>query len=178
MSDPTVQVVLAVFNEEDSAETVLKQLKKGEAPKLQAAVAMAKDASGNKFHYKEVGLTPGKGALGGVILGATLGIATGGAGLVLGAAGALLGSLVGRKKQESRLPAERINQVVSSLPPGSSAILAVVADQDAAAIEKALANRGADVLTVPITADIAEQLMEHKDAAQAVLQQELDVKPE
>src|SRR5688500_7861074 len=106
MSDPTVQGILADFNEEYSAEKVLKQLKsekKGELPKLQAAVAMAKNASGDKFHYKEVGLTPGKGALGGVILGATLGIATGGAGLVLGAAGALLGGLVGRKKQESRL---------------------------------------------------------------------------
>jgi uncharacterized membrane protein len=181
MNDPSVQVVLAVFNEENRAETVLKQLKaakKGELPKIQAAMAMSKDTSGHRFHYKELGLTPGKGALGGVILGTTLGILTGGIGIVMGAAGALLGGLVGRKKQESRFPAERINQVVTVIPPGSSAILAVVADTDVAAIEKTLADQGADVLTVPITADIAEQLMEHRDAAHAVLQRELGLKPE
>jgi uncharacterized membrane protein len=181
MNEPTVQVIIAVFDDEDSAETALKQLKvakKGELPKIQAAMAISRDASGSRFHYKEVGLTPGKGALGGVILGATLGILTGGAGIILGAAGALLGGLVGRKKQESRFPADRINQVVASLPPGASAILAVVADQDVAVMEKALADLGADLLTVPISADMAEQLMEHRDAAHAVLQQELGPKPE
>jgi uncharacterized membrane protein len=181
MNDPTVQVILAVFDDENSTETALRQLKaakQGELPGIQAAVAMFKDASGSRFRYKEVGLTPGKGALGGVILGATVGILTGGAGIILGAAGALLGGLVGRKKQESRFPTDRINQVVASLPPGSSAILAVVADQDVAAVEKDLADLGADLLTVPISADIAEQLMEHKDAAYAALRQELDSEPE
>jgi hypothetical protein len=120
MNDPTVQVILAVFDDENSTEAALKQLKaakKGE-PRVQAAVAMFKDANGSRFRYKEVGLTPGKGALGGVILGATLGILTGGATIILGAAGALLGSLAGRKKQESRLPTDRINQVVASLQRG------------------------------------------------------------
>ncbi|HXV42315.1 MAG TPA: DUF1269 domain-containing protein [Anaerolineae bacterium] len=180
MNDPTVQVILAVFDDENSTEAALKQLKaakKGE-PRVQAAVAMFKDADGSRFRYKEVGLTPGKGALGGVILGATLGILTGGATIILGAAGALLGGLVGRKKQESRLPTDRINQVVASLPAGSSAILAVVADQDVAAVEKDLADLGADLLTVPISADIAAQLMEHKDAAHAALRQELGPEPE
>jgi uncharacterized membrane protein len=181
MSDPTVQVVLAVFDDENSTAAALKQLKaakKGGLPGIQAAVAMYKDASSSRFRYKEVGLTPGKGALSGVILGATLGILTGGAGIVLGAAGALLGGLVGRKKQESRFPTDRINQVVASLPPGSSAILAVVADQDVAAVEKDLADLGGDLLTVPISADIAAQLMEHSDAAHAVLRQELGPEPE
>jgi uncharacterized membrane protein len=180
MNDPTVQMILAVFDDENSAEAALQQLKaakKGKALGIQAAVAMSKDASGGRFRYKEVGLTPSKGALSGVILGATLGILTGGAGIILGAAGALLGGLVGRKKQESRLPAERINQVVASIPPGSSAILAVVADQDVVAVEKDLAGLGADLLTVPISADMAEQLMEHKDAAYAALQQELGPEP-
>src|SRR5262245_52807235 len=101
MNNPTVQVILAVFNDENGAESALKQLKaaKKEKLKIQAAVAMVKDASGSRFHYKEVGLTPGKGALSGVVLGATLGIMTGGATVILGAAGALLGGLIGRKKQ-------------------------------------------------------------------------------
>jgi hypothetical protein len=53
-----------------------------------------------------------------------------------------------------------------------------VADQDVAAVEKDLADMGADLLTVPISADIAAQLMEHKDAAHAALRQELGPEPE
>jgi uncharacterized membrane protein len=175
MSDESVQLIIAAFNDESGAEEALKQLKasKKKLTGIQAALAMHKDATGKKMHYKEVGMTPGKGALGGVILGATLGILSGGTGLVLGAAGALLGSLVGEKKQEGRFSADRINQVAASLPPGSSAIGAVVEDHSVAELEKELAALGADLLIIPISANIAEQLKEHRDAAYAALTREL-----
>lgn len=52
---------------------------------MQAAVVMRKDAE-NQVHYKDVGMKPAKGALAGTAIGAIIGIATGGASLVLGAA--------------------------------------------------------------------------------------------
>ncbi len=117
MSDIPVQLIVAMFDDEQGAEaglTALKQTDKEKTVGLQGAILIAKDATGQKMHYKDVGLTPGKGALGGVLLGAAVGILTGGTGLVLGAAGALLGGLVGRKKQEKRFSADQLNQVAAS----------------------------------------------------------------
>ncbi len=177
MSDVSGTLVIAAFSDKEGAEAALSQLKaanKGETMGIQAALAMYKDATGKKISYKEVGLTPGKGALGGVILGATVGILSGGTGLVLGAAGALFGGLMGRKKQESRFSADRINQVATSLEPGSSAIVAVVDPEFVAPYEQELAGLGADVFAVDISADIAKQLEEHRDAVYDALLRELD----
>ncbi len=175
MSDVSVQLVIAAFGEAHGAEEALKQLQadKEKVQGIQAAVAMVKDATGKKISYKEVGMTPGKGALGGVILGATLGILTGGAGIVLGAAGALIGSLVGRKKRESRFPSDRINQVAASLAPDSSAVVAVIEAEWVNKLEQELEALGADVMTVPISADVAKQLEAHQDAAYSALTSEL-----
>ncbi|MCB0195883.1 MAG: DUF1269 domain-containing protein [Anaerolineae bacterium] len=176
MSDIPVQLVIAAFKDVEGAEKALQQVKQDKSKRqgIQAAVAMVKDATGNKISYKEVGMTPGKGALGGVILGATVGILTGGATIVLGAAGALIGGLVGRKKQESRFASNRINQVATSLPPNSSAILAVVEDERVPTLGEELEVLGADVMTAPISADLAEQLQTHRDEAYSTLKRELD----
>ncbi|MCB0171844.1 MAG: hypothetical protein KDJ97_14955, partial [Anaerolineae bacterium] len=116
MSNSPVQIIVAAFDDADSAEEALKQIKianKEKTVDVQGAIMVHKDATGNKIDYKDVGLTPGKGAVGGVILGAVVGILTGGSGLVLGAAGALLGGFVGRKKQESLLPSDQVNKIVT-----------------------------------------------------------------
>jgi uncharacterized membrane protein len=135
----TVQVILAVFDDENNTEAALKQLKaakKGELPGIQAAVAMYKDADSSKFRYKEVGLTPGK-VRWAEHPGRDPGYMTGGAGSFWERRG-LAGQAGGAEETGKPLSADRINQVVASLPPGSSAILAVVADQDVAAVEKNL----------------------------------------
>jgi hypothetical protein len=104
-------VILAVFDDENSTEAALKQLKvaKGE-PRVQAAVAMFKDANGSRFRYKEVGLTPGKRA-GRRNPGRDPGYIDGRRHDHSGAAGALL-RLAGRKNRKAA-PHRRINQVVA-----------------------------------------------------------------
>jgi uncharacterized membrane protein len=176
MSDVPVQLVVAAFDDDKGANEALRQLKEFKKEKLigiQGAVLMVKDATGQKIQYKEVGLTPAKGALGGVVLGAALGILTGGAGIILGAGGALLGGLVGRKKQDSRFASDRINQVASSLKPGASALVAVVEHKWVADLEKELEEMGGDLLTAPISSDIARELEEHHEVAYSVLLNEL-----
>ncbi len=177
MSDIPVQLIIAAFDDEESvaeALTMLQAANREKSSGLQGVVMMHKEADGHKIHYKEVGLTPGKGALAGVVLGATVGILTGGAGLVLGAAGATLGGLMGRKRQESRLSATSINQVAATLKPGASAIMAVVEPEGVAALEKKLEDLGADVLIADISADIVQQLAQHREAAYSTLVNELD----
>jgi len=166
-----MHLLIAAFDEESSAEQELNTLKASGEEKLtgiQAAVAMRKD-EGGQLHFKDVGLTPGKGALGGVALGAVVGILTGGTGLALGALGALIGGVVGRKKRDSRFSADRLNQVAASLEPGSSAIVIVAEPGRHGALTEELELLGGDVLTVDIGADVATQLEAHQEAAYSAL---------
>ncbi|HSR32745.1 MAG TPA: DUF1269 domain-containing protein [Anaerolineae bacterium] len=171
MSEATLHLIVAAFNQEDRAEEALKTLKESRDEKLvgiQAAVTLHKDGEG-QIHFKDAGLTPAKGAVGGVVLGAVVGVLTGGTGLALGALGALVGGLVGRKKRDSRFQTDRINQLAASLPPGSSAILVVMEPGWAVVLEEELALLGADVLSADIPADLAEHSEADQEAAYATL---------
>ena len=90
MKAQSVYLVVAVFNGMDSAEAALGRMKKpGRA--MPSAVVMQKDAE-EQVQFKDVGLTPGKGAVGGIVLGGVVGLVTGGTGLALVALGGLVGS--------------------------------------------------------------------------------------
>lgn len=175
MSEAAMYLVVAAFDEETGAEEALKTLKESRDEKLvgiQAAVAMHKDEKG-EIQFKDVGLTPGKGALAGVALGAVVGVLTGGTGIALGALGALVGGLVGKKKRDSRLSTDRVNQLAASLELGSSAIVLVMEPGWVVVLEKELEALGADVLTVDIPAEIAQQLKSNREEAYAALVREL-----
>ena len=175
MSESAMHLIVAAFTEESGAEeslTALKEAMDEELVGIQAAVAMRKDLEG-QLQFRDVGLTPGKGALGGVVLGAVVGVLTGGTGLALGAVGALIGGLAGKKKQDSSLPSARINQIASSLEPGSSAIVVVMDRGWAVVVEEKLELLGADVLSVDVPAEVAEQSEVDQDAAYAVLLSQL-----
>jgi uncharacterized membrane protein len=177
MKDVSLQLVVAMFESEEDTEvglTALRQMKGEKKAGLHGAILINKDASGQQVHYKDIGLTPGKGALGGVVLGAAVGILTGGAGLVLGAAGAVLGGLVGRKKQDQRFDVDHLNQVGASLGPGGAAIVAVVAPDAVSHISDLLEQQGADLFATSVTADLAQELQLHRDEAYALMESKLD----
>jgi uncharacterized membrane protein len=171
MSEKLVQFVIALFDSEAGAEETLSAMKAEKKESLagvEAAVAMRKDAD-NRIHYKDVGLTPAKGAVAGVVLGAVVGIATGGAGLALGALGAVLGGVVGKRKREGQIASEQVNQVVASIQPGSSALLTVVRQDAAEAFESLLHAEGAHTFVTDISADLAAKLDPHGEAAHNAL---------
>jgi len=166
-----IHLIVAAFDDPSRAEEAVKTLKESQDEKLvgiQAAVALRKDEAG-QIHFKDVGLTPAKGAAGGVVLGAVVGILTGGTGLALGALGALVGGLVGRKKRDSRFSADRVNQIAASLAPGSSAAVIIMEPGWLAVVEEELSLLGADVLTADIPADVDQHLDAGQDAAYAAL---------
>lgn len=166
-----MHLIIAAFDGPSRAEEALKTLKESRDEKLtgvQAAVALRKDEAG-QIHFKDVGLTPAKGAVGGVVLGAVVGILTGGTGLALGALGALVGGRAGKRKQESGFPAERLNQVAAALVPGSSAILLIMEPGWVVVLEEELELLGAKLLTLEIPADVARRPAAERDAAFAAL---------
>jgi uncharacterized membrane protein len=176
MSEKSVKFVIAVFDTEEMAEVTLTKLKaenKEHLRGVQAAVAMRKDAN-SRIHYKDVGLTPAKGAVAGVVLGAVVGIATGGAGLALGALGALLGGVVGKRKREGRIASEQVNQVVASIQPASSALLSVVEQDSAEHFESLLHSEGAHTFITDISTDLAAKLDPHGEAAHNALMDQLN----
>jgi len=176
MDEAQLQLLIALFPGEQDAETAIKALKstlKEKTSGIQAAVAIRKDQN-NEIHYKDVGLTPAKGAMGGVILGATLGILSGGVGIALGAAGALVGGLIGQKKRQGKFASVRMHEIVASLAPGTSAIVAVVERESSAELEKELEASNAEVFTAEVTADLAEKLETHRHTAESNWTEKLD----
>ena len=176
MSTKPVQFVIALFDSEQGAEEILITLKTDEKEIMkdaQAAVAMRKDAN-SRIYYKDVGMTPAKGAVSGVVMGAVVGIATGGAGLALGALGALLGSVVGKRTREGKITSEQVNQVVASIQPESSALLLVVEKGAADVFENLLQVAGGHTFVTDISADLATQLDPHGELAYNALIEELN----
>jgi uncharacterized membrane protein len=170
-----LHLIIAAFDGETGAKEALKNLKESRDEKLigiQAAVALQKDQEG-QIHFQDVGLTPAKGAAGGVVLGAVVGVLTGGTGLALGALGALVGGLVGRKKRESRFSADRINQLAASLAPGSSAAVIVMEPGWGVILEEKLELLGAEILAADIPAGVAEHAAADREAAYLALLSQL-----
>jgi uncharacterized membrane protein len=159
VADVPVQVVVAAFKDQKTADQALKALKQAQgkgAIKIVDAAVLHKDAKG-KLHVKETGdMGGGKGAVVGGVAGGVIGLLAGPVGwAALG--GAAIGGLVA-KLRDSGFKDERLRKLGEGLGPGNSAIVAVVEHTWVAQVEKQLAEASADVVTEQISADIAKQL--------------------
>lgn len=172
MSDVPVQVIVAAFKEEGSADEALKALKEAKKERLigiQDAAIIRRDDD-NKLHIKETAdVGGGKGAAIGGVLGGVIGLIGGPAGVVLGgAAGAAVGGITA-KLFDAGIPDERLEEIGSALKPGTSAIIAIIEHKWVAEVEAELAEAGADVLTEALRDDIAEQLAEGKEVTYSAI---------
>ena len=167
MSEVPVQVVIAAFQEEKGADAALAKLKQAKWAGLigiQNAAVIRRDEK-DKLHIKELkDWGGGKGAAFGGALGAVLGILTGPGILVTGAAGALIGGLAA-KLRDSGFSDERLKTVGESLQPGTSAIVAIIEHKWVAALEEELEEAQADVFTMAVATDVAEQLEAGREVA-------------
>jgi len=171
MSEVPVQLIVAAFQDEKSADMALKELKQARREKLigiENAAVIRKDQK-SKLHIKETAdMGGGKGAALGGVAGAAIGLIAGPALLVPAAVGALVGGLAA-KLRDSGFSDERLKTIGDSLEPGSSAIIAVVEHKWVAQVEKELAEAGADMFTQALSADIAEQLEAGHEVAYTAL---------
>lgn len=162
-----VELIVAAFQTEDGASQALDQLKaakKEHLIRIENAAILRKDAAG-KIHIKDTkDIGGGKGAAMGGVLGAALGILTGGVGFAVVGLGALAGG-VSAKMRDGGFNDARLQRLGESLKPGSSAIVAVIEHRWVEDAEAAMRQAGADVLTETISADIAAQLEAGRESA-------------
>jgi uncharacterized membrane protein len=174
MSDVPVQLIVAAFQDEKSANEALKMLKEARREKLIGivnAAVLRKDEKG-KLHIKETAdMGGGKGAALGGVAGAAIGLIAGPALLVPAAVGALVGGLAA-KLRDSGFQNERLKMIGDGLKPGSSAIVAVVEHKWVAQVEQAMAEAGADAVTAALSAEIAAQLEAGHEAAYTAIASE------
>ena len=171
MSEVPVQVLIAAFQEEKGADEVLKELRVAKWAGLigiQNAAVLRRDQK-NELHIKELkDWGGGKGAAFGGALGAVVGVLAGPGALAVGAAGALLGGLAA-KLRDSGFSDARLKTVGESLKPGTSAIVAVIEHKWVAELERELEEAEADVTTMAIASDVAEQLDAGREVAYTAL---------
>jgi uncharacterized membrane protein len=171
VTDNPIQLVVAAFQDEQTAKAALKELKNAQKAKLiqiENAAVLRKDEKG-KLHIKETGdMGGGKGAALGGVGGAAIGLVAGAALAVPAVVGALVGGLVA-KLRDSGFSDARLQAIGEGLTPGSSAIIAVVEHKWVGKLEEALAELEVDLLTLELQADIAEQLEAGHDVAYSAL---------
>ncbi len=171
MSDVPVQVIVAAFQDEKTANNALKALKQASREglvKIENAAVLRKDEKG-KLHIKEThDMGGGKGAALGGVAGATVGLIAGAALAAPVAVGALVGGLVA-KLRDTGFSNKRLESFGEDLQPGTSAIIAVVEHTWVAQVEQALAEAQADVIKAEIQADIAAQLEAGHEVAYSVI---------
>ncbi len=169
--DIPVQIVVAAFQSEQGAEEVLQELKAVKRDGLigiRNAAILRRDEQ-NKLHIKELkDWGGGKGAAFGGVLGAVVGALAGPGVLAVGAAGALIGGLAA-KLRDSGFSNERLQAVGDSLKPGTSAIVAVVEHKWVAELQEEMKEAAANIVTMSIAGDIAEQLDAGREVAYTVL---------
>jgi uncharacterized membrane protein len=170
MSEVPVQVVVAAFQEEKSADQALYELKQAKWAGLigiQNAAVLRRDQK-NKLHIKETGdWGGGKGAAAGAVLGGFVGLLAGPVGW-LGLTGAVIGGLAA-KLRDSGFSDARLKKLGAALQPGTSAIVAVIEHKWVDELEKQMQEAGADVMTERVSADIAAQLEAGREVAYTAL---------
>ena len=165
MSDVPVQIVVAVFQTEQGADTILYELEAAKSAGyigIQNAAVLRRDEE-NKLHIREKkDWGAGEGAAAGAIVGALIGAIAGPGAILVGAAGAVVGGLAA-KLRDSGFDDNRLKKLGGSLTPGTSALVAVVEHKRMAEYREKLVQAGADEVTTVVTeaeaADIAQRLV-------------------
>jgi uncharacterized membrane protein len=170
--DIPVQIVIAAFKDQTTANRVLdelKQLQKSGQIKIDDAAVLYRDAN-DKLHIQDThdwGF--GRGALAGGTVGLVAGLIAGGpiGWAVLGSAAA--GGAIASVHHTYGFDEARLRKLGEGLKPGNSAIVAVVEHVWVARVEAAMRQQSTDMVVESISKDVAEQLAAGKDVAYTVV---------
>ena len=158
---PAYDVVMFSFDGVNAAGAALTRVRAAgalEGTEVEGEALISRDAAG-QVQLHERG-SAGVGAAFGAATAGLLGLVAGPLGLLLmvvagGVAGGVAGHFAGQV-----LPPEDLRRVAESLPPGSSAYLAVVDAAHADAVSDAFAAEGARVLNIPVETELASVVRE------------------
>ena len=160
MNESQYEIVLAVFEDEQTAAKAYKDLHQAEKNKkvdLENVVLIHKEADG-KIEVKEAAEKIAGEAGIGALVGGALGLLAGPVGVItLGAIGAALGGL-SAKLDDVGFDDTRLEKLGESLEPGKSAILAVLESKYTEKLEQEFKNRGARVAIEELPSDFKQIL--------------------
>lgn len=158
---PAYDVVMLSFDGLETAGKVLHRLRAEHALQgceIEGEALISRDAAG-QVHYHERGAA-GVGATFGAVTAGVIGLLGGPVLLPLMlVAGGVMGGLAGHFAGQV-LPPEDLRRVGESLPPGSSAYLAVVDAAHADAVADLFAAEGARVVNIPVETEMASMIRE------------------
>jgi uncharacterized membrane protein len=166
MQEP-IEVIVAAFPTESGAKGALHDLdqaKKEGLISVKDAAVISRDEN-QKLHISETADKGfGRGAMIGGVAGAAVGLLAGPIGwAALG--GAAVGGLAARLR-DGGFPDQRLRQIGEGVRPGSSALVAVIEHVWLEDVERMLEEKGADIATEAVAADIAAQLDQQAEQAQ------------
>ncbi len=167
MTDNLINLVLAVFEGKESAKTVVEKLPKRDR-NVVSAVVMRKDEQ-EHVSFEDLGRTPIRGTVNGIVLGGVVAVLTGGTGLALGALGGVIGHHSASKKQAANVMPDQLNKVAGSLGPNSSAIIAVVKGKPKEQTLAVMKAEGGVLFEAVVPQDAHKELNEQADEAYAAL---------
>jgi len=155
-----VEYVVALFQDENGGEVVLKKIQDEKLEKelgLHEMAVIQKDAAG-KMRVNEPGDTAGgKGAAVGGVVGALVGVLLGPAVVATTAAGALVGGLAS-KLHDTGFDNKDLKALAEALAPESSALLLVVENQGLGPVRRLLEAHNAQVVADALNPEVAEGL--------------------
>ena len=155
MSQGSLHLVIVAFNGMDKAESVLHDVPESD-DNFPSVVILVKDEKG-QVTSKDVGKTPKKEMVVGAVLGGVVGVLTGGAGLALGALGAVIGHHR-EKKQQAKKTSLELTQIAASMGPDSSAIIGIGPAALKESVAQAFEDRGGKLYEAVIPTEMVEQL--------------------
>ncbi len=154
-------VLMLTFREMDAASRAHAEIRNEgllDAVEVEGDAIISRDPEG-KVHVSESG-GAGIGAAAGATTAGIVGILTGPIIVpLLIALGGIIGGVAGHFAGKM-LPPDDLRRVAAGLPPGSSAYLAVVDANHAAALAEAYSRRGADVIEIPVETEVASAIRE------------------
>ena len=159
----SVHVIVATFQSEQAASAAFEELKGQKHLRLihmEDSAVISKDSSG-KIHIKEThDMGGGKGAGIGTLVGGAIGLLSGGLGvLAAGAAGALVGGIAA-KLHDGGFKDAQLQEIGASLPLESSALIAVVEEDELAVVHGNLGEDAYEVMVTHLSPNITSQLVE------------------
>lgn len=170
-------VVVAFSLQEQSREvvTALRRLSKDGSIEIITGVELVKGIDGQTSMKSSLQMERSQRTKYGALAGALVGLLAGPAGVV---AGATAGAAIGRattKKPELEFTEDVLKRVTNNMQPDSSAIVALVESERAESFVEALVNYDGRIIRQPLSAEMVEQLAEHRSTDKPAVAEEGDL---
>ena len=160
MMEMSTQYVIALFDNEESGETVLKNLtevQKMRSVGVQEVALVRKDSSGKIRIFEPADMGGGKGAAIGGVIGGLVGLIFGPGAILTAGAGAMIGGLAA-KLSDSGFDNKDLKELAKSLKPGGSALLILVEQNQVSLVVDEMKSQGGTVITDALHLAIADEL--------------------